>query len=531
VSEAQPLLELRDVAKHFGGVRAVDGVDLVVRRREVHGLLGENGSGKSTLLKVLSGYHAPDRGTLTVRGEDVPLPLAPGAFRELGLAFVHQDLALVGALTVTENLATSRLAAGGRRTIRWRSERRRAADTLARYGLEAIDPAAAVGELAPMQRALIAIVRAVEDVRAADRDDALLVLDEPTAFLPREGVDTLFRLIRELVAGGASVLLVTHDLDEVREICDRTTVLRDGRNAGTVDTAVTTDERLVELILGVRLEPVQRAAPPARRREVAVRVRGLAGAGLQDLDLDLARGEVVGVTGLLGSGFESVPPLLFGARAGRGQLELDGRIHLVADLTPAGAMRQGVACVPADRPVEGAIGALSVTDNVTMTTLDWYRGWAGLGRGRMRRAAGELAQRFDIRPGDPAAPLATLSGGNQQKAVLAKWLQARPRLLLLQEPTQGVDVGARRQVFAAVRAAAAEGTTVLCASADAEELAELCDRVVVLARGRPVAELAGSAVTKDRITEEVLTSVSMPEILDRPPEPAAAAAAARGGDA
>jgi ribose transport system ATP-binding protein len=530
VSEAQPLLELRDAAKHFGGVRAVDGVDLVVRRREVHGLLGENGSGKSTLLKVLSGYHAPDRGTLRVRGEDVPLPLAPGAFRELGLAFVHQDLALVGALTVTENLATSRLAAGGRRTIRWRSERRRAADTLARYGLEAIDPAAAVGELAPMQRALIAIVRAVEDVRAADRDDALLVLDEPTAFLPREGVDTLFGLIRELVAAGASVLLVTHDLDEVREICHRTTVLRDGHNAGTVDMAATTDERLVELILGVRLEPVQRAVPPARGREVAVRVRGLAGAGLEDLDLDLARGEVLGVTGLLGSGFESVPPLLFGARAGRGQLELDGRIHLVADLTPATAMRQGVACVPADRPVEGAIGALSVTDNVTMTTLDWYRARA-LMRGRMRRAAGELAERFDIRPGDPAAPLATLSGGNQQKAVLAKWLQARPRLLLLQEPTQGVDVGARRQVFAAVREAAAEGTTVLCASADAEELAELCDRVVVLARGRPVAELAGSAVTKDRITEEVLTSVSMPEILDRPQEPAAAGASAHGGDA
>jgi len=319
------------------------------------------------------------------------------------------------------------------------------------------------------------------------------------------------------VAGGASVLLVTHDLDEVREICDRTTVLRDGRNAGTVDVATTGDDQLVELILGLRLDRTQRSAAAARAREVAVRVRGLAGAGLADLDLDLGRGEVVGVTGLLGSGFEAVPPLLFGARQGSGQLELDGRIHLVADLTPAAAMRHGIACVPADRPVEGAIGALSVTDNVTMTTLGWYRGRAGLRRGGMRRAAAELTERFDIRPGDPAAPLATLSGGNQQKAVLAKWLQTQPRLLLLQEPTQGVDVGARRQIFAAVRDAGAAGTSVLCASADAEELAELCDRVVVLARGRAVAELTGAAVTKDRITEEVLTSVSMPEILERPP--------------
>lgn len=525
---AAPVLELRGVAKHFGGVRALDGVDLVVGRGAVHGLLGQNGSGKSTLLNVLAGYHAPDAGTLTVRGRWVQLPLAPGGFRELGLAFVHQDLALIGALTVTENLAAGRLAPGGERRISWRRERRRATEILHRYGLASIDVTAPVARLAPMQRALLAIVRAVEELRESHREAPLLVLDEPTAFLPREGVDRLFALIRGLVAEGASVLLVTHDLDEVREVCDRATVLRDGRVAGSVDVAATSEGELVELIVGHRLEERRRSRARARvHRSDAVRVRELSGPTLVGLDLDLHPGEVLGVTGLLGSGFEEVPQLLFGAAPGTGTIHLDGAVLDVDRLTPRRAMGMGIALVPADRAAEATIAGLSVTDNVTMTTLDRYGGRARLSRPGMHRAARELGARYGIRPNAPRMPLGALSGGNQQRAVLAKWLQSRPALLLLAEPTQGVDVGAREHIFEAIRSAAREGAAVLCASADDDQLAAVCDRLVIVARGKAVLELTGTELTKERIAEQVLTSVSADAVLD--PAAAVDEAGARAG--
>jgi ribose transport system ATP-binding protein len=504
---ARPLLELRDVRKSFGGTHALAGANLLVRPGEVHGLLGQNGSGKSTLLRVLAGFHAPDGGELWVRGERVELPLEPGRFRELGLAFVHQDLALVLELSVTENLLVSRLAHGGR--IRWRAERARAAAMLTRHGLEGIDVTAPVGRLTPMQRALLAIVRAIEELRADEHDAPLLVLDEPTAFLPDEGVARLFALVRELVAGGASVLLVTHDLDEVRGVCDRATVLRDGRDVGTVEVADSEDADLVELIIGHRLE---RRAPASRavREDVALRVRGLGGAIIAGVDLELHAGEVLGVTGLVGSGFEEVPRVLFGAVRGRGRLTLDGRELDLAEMTPGAAMAAGLAFVPADRQAEASVGSLSVADNVTATTLPAYRP-ALLSRRRMRTATGELGARFGVRPNDPRLPFGALSGGNQQKAVLAKWLQGRPALLLLEEPTQGVDVGAREQIFEAIRAAAAGGAAVICASADYEELAAVCARVAIVARGRIVSELDGAELSKERIAEQVLTSVTVQE--------------------
>ena len=235
------LLEFTGVSKSFGGARALAGVDLRVRAGEVHGLLGQNGSGKSTLLKVLAGFHQPDDGRLAVRGEQVALPLAPGAYRELGMAFVHQDLGFVPDLSVCENLIVARLGAGVQRRVRWRAEHARAADALARHGLGAIDTRAPVASLTQMQRALLAIVRAVEELRADDHAHPLLVLDEPTAFLPRQGIEQLFALVRGLgCERGASVLFVTHDLDEVMELCDRVTVLRDGRLAGTAVVSETT---------------------------------------------------------------------------------------------------------------------------------------------------------------------------------------------------------------------------------------------------------------------------------------------------
>jgi ribose transport system ATP-binding protein len=515
------LLELTGLTKTFGGAKALSGVDLRIEPGEVHGLLGQNGSGKSTLLKVLAGFHEPDEGELRVRGESVDLPLAPGAFRELGLAFVHQDLALVPALSVTENLIVSRLAGRGGSRIRWGTENRRAAEVLDRYGLTGIDPEAPVARLTQMQRALLAIVRAVEELRADDHAAPLLVLDEPTAFLPRTGIDRLFSLVRGIVAEGGSVLFVTHDLDEVREVCDQVTVLRDGRRAGTLEVARTSTDELVELIIGHRLERRahtrdERAAGPVR-----LQARGIGGAVVQGVDLELRAGEVLGVTGLIGSGFDELAHVLFGSRPGRGESQLEGETRDLARFTPRDAMALGIGFVPADRASDATIPGLSVTDNVTMTTLAEHRSGLKLSRRSMEDRTQELGERFAVMPNRPELDLSSLSGGNQQKAVLAKWLQREPRVLLLDQPTQGVDVRAREQIFAAIRAVAVSGTAVLCASADYDELASLCDRVLVLARGRVVLELEGPDLSKDDIAEKVLTSTSTDGVLRSDAEPVA----------
>jgi ribose transport system ATP-binding protein len=502
---AQPRLALRNLSKSFGGTRALRGVDLNVLPGEVHGLLGENGSGKSTLIKVLAGFHEPDEGELEIDGEPVRLPLAPGQFRGLGLAFVHQQLGLVESLSVLENLRVAEIVSSrARLRISWRRERTRARETFARYGLR-LNPAAKVGDLKPVERALLAIVRAIEEIRAVGRGHGVLILDEPTVFLPKEGIERLFALVREAAAAGASILFVSHDLDEVREITDRVTVLRDGAVVGTVVTRETSEAAFVEMIVGRRLAALADVAhADLSEQRVGVFVDGLTGASVDDVSFQMHEGEVVGLTGLIGSGFDEVPYLLFGARpAAAGRLTLDSRTHELARLTPPAAIDAGIALIPADRPNDGSIGSLPVDENVALPVLDRYFNRVILDRRRMRRATGALMREFDVRPPDPALPYGALSGGNQQKALLAKWFQTNPRLLLLDEPTQGVDVGARLQIFELIRATARErGVNVLCASSDYEQLASLCDRVIVFGRGRVWRQLVGPEITKDRIVEQ-----------------------------
>jgi ribose transport system ATP-binding protein len=500
-----PRLEVRNLAKSFGGTHALRGVDLIVFPGEVHGLLGENGSGKSTLIKVLAGFHEPDGGELLIDGTPVRLPLAPGQFRELGMSFVHQDLGLVESLSVLENLRVAEIAASRARwRISWRGERRRARETFERYGVR-IDPTATVAELKPVERALLAIVRAIEEIRAVGRGHGLLVLDEPTVFLPREGIERLFSLVRDVAAAGAAILFVSHDLDEVREITDRVTVLRDGARVGTVGTRETSEATFVEMIIGRRLAALAEADhADLTSRRVAVSVQGLTGATVTDVSFDLHEGEIVGLTGLIGSGFEEVPYLLYGARRARaGRLVIGGKTIDVTRLTPTAATRSGLALIPADRKTDGSVGSLPVVENMALSVLDRYFNGVWLERRRMGRETSALMRQFDVRPNDPALPYGALSGGNQQKALLAKWFQADPRLLLLDEPTQGVDVGARQQIFGLIRAAVGEGGMhVLCASSDHEQLSLLCDRVVVFGRGRIWRQLVGDEVTKDRIVQQ-----------------------------
>lgn len=498
-----PALALRGVSKHFGGVRALVDVSLTVNRGEVHGLLGENGSGKSTLIKILAGFHVPDAGTLEVQGDPIDLPLPPGRFRELGLSFVHQDLALLSSLTVVENLRAGMIVRSRMRAyVSWSAERRHAREVFERYGVS-IDPAATVADLRPVERALLAIVRAMEEIREVHDTDGLLVLDEPTVFLPRADTEHLFALVREIAAGGGSVLFVSHDLDEVREITERVTVLRDGHVVGTVATADAAADQLVKMIIGRQMEAFSAQKHDLRDGGVRASVQHLTGAGVIDVSFELHDGEVLGLTGLAGSGFESVPYLMYGAwPAESGGLVVDGTHHRLGDMRPHRAIAAGMALIPADRQRDGAVGTLPVTDNMTLPDLSAYHVGLRLRRGRMRRRTGDLMTTFDVRPAEPGYDYGALSGGNQQKALIAKWLQMLPHLILLHEPTQGVDVGARQQIFATIREAADAGASVICASSDYEQLATICDRVLVFGRGRVGRELAGDDVTKHRIAEQ-----------------------------
>jgi ribose transport system ATP-binding protein len=489
-------LEARHISKRFGGTLALDDTCISLRGGEVHALVGENGSGKSTLIKVLAGFHDPEPGaTLDVAGRPVPFPLRAGQPRALGLRFVHQDLALIPSLSVLENLRLEELAAGRLAPIHWRAERRRASEIFERYGAN-LDPRATVGELRPADRALLAVVRAVEGMPSG----GTLVLDEATAFLPATEREALLALIRRITTQGASVLFVSHDLAEAR-LADRITVLRDGRRIGTVPADAVGPEELVEMLVGRAIQPAGDDRGARTPRLPGVVIRRLSGETVRDLSLELAPGEILGLTGLPASGFEEVPYLLYGAPPRRsGRLELGESLD-VTKLSPSRALAAGIALVPADRPRDGAAGSLSVAENVMLPVLDRYTGRTRLDGSRVRRTAARLLAEHDVRPPEPRLTFDALSGGNQQKAVLAKWLQTAPRLLLLHEPTRGVDIGARERIVSSLRDIAGRGVSVLSASTDYEQLARLCDRVLIFSAGRAVDELAGPDLTEARIAE------------------------------
>jgi ribose transport system ATP-binding protein len=509
-SQGAPLaLLMTGLTKTFGGQRALDDVTLEVAPGEVHGLLGQNGSGKSTLIKILAGFHAPDPGgRLTMSGAQVALPLAPGAFRRHRIAFVHQHLGLIPALSVLENMLIGKLAASRSLALDWRAERRRVVSRFASYGLS-LNPDAKLRDLSPVQRALLAIVRAADDMASGEGEgEGLLILDEPTPFLPRRDVDQLFLVVRDVVKTGASVIFVSHDVDEVREITDRATVLRDGRVAARLVTAKSSKPEFIEAIVGRRLDMTARPPAPPAQAKPQLDVRGLTGGSLDNLSLQAAEGEIVGLTGLLGSGYDEAPYLLFGARPGSGAVRIGETTLDIAALTPRAAIDARVVLIPADRAVAGAVGVLSVTDNVTMPVIGDGLGRWLLNRSRLGRLAGALGEQFDVRPANPRLPMASLSGGNQQKVLLAKWLQRSPQLVLLDEPTQGVDIGARQTVFRHIAEAAASGATVLCASSDYEQLAALCGRVLIFSGGRIVATLVGAEITKQAIAEQCLGALA-----------------------
>jgi ribose transport system ATP-binding protein len=479
----------------------------------VHGLVGQNGSGKSTLIGVLAGYHVPQSGArLEVGGAVVPLPLRPGQAMQLGMSFVHQDLGLIPPLRVVENLLLGELVRGWRPFISWRREVRRAKSTFARLRI-AIDPQARVADLELIERAQVAIVRSVSALSGLGEGSAggLLALDEPASYLPSGERAQLFELVSDVAARGSGVLLVTHDLEEALAHTDRITVLRDGRNVATVKTAETDAVRLAELMGGTTVQRAQRSAGAAASHALAT-VTGLSGRAVRRASFVVGDREVVGITGPPGSGFEEVPYLLYGAaRCRAGELTVAGR-HQALPITPERALAAGVALLPGDRLRDGGVASLSLTSNVMLPVLRRYSSRLRLQRDRMSRDAGLLLRRLGVQPADPDSTLGALSGGNQQKVLLAKWIGTNPRLLLLDEPTRGVDVLASREIITAIRELAREGVAVLYAGTDHGVLAATCDRVLVFAGGAVADELVGDELTATELAHRCRTA---PAVLAR----------------
>jgi ribose transport system ATP-binding protein len=491
------LLELRGLTKGFSGVRVLSSVDLAVRAGEVHALIGQNGSGKSTLIKILSGYHAPDAGEVSLRGQPVPLPIKPGEAARLGLRFLHQDVGVVRTMTVLENLRVGRFKTTGCGRLRWRDERRAARAILAEMNLD-IDPNLPVRDVPAAERALIGFARAIQDMDHGCGE--VLVLDEPTAFLPRPSVENMFAVVRRIAAAGSAVVFVSHRLDEVMRISDRTSILRDGQLVETVTTAQTNERQLVTAMLGRAMDNLYPARTAAKGRRV-LSAANLSGRIASDVSVTVHEGEIVGLTGLLGMGHDEVPYLMFGAQPAAGGT-VAVRERTLAALNPRAAFDARMAFLPADRQRQSGIPKATLTENVTMTNRSRFvrHGW--LRHGAERTAVQSLLELLDVRPAEPDRLLATLSGGNQQKALLGKWLQLNPSALLMHEPTQGVDIGSRKQILQIIARVAAAGTAVLVASAEYEELANLCHRVLIFRHGRIVRELAGDELTEARIAEQ-----------------------------
>jgi ribose transport system ATP-binding protein len=499
----QPILTIRNLSKTFPGTRALDGVDFDVRPGEVHALVGQNGSGKSTLIKVLAGFHRPDPGAeAQVNGERYQLGDSDAA-HDAGLRFVHQDLGLVSTLDAVDNLAlgVGYLTGRGNR-IRWRQQADLARRAIGSLGYD-VDVETPVGRLEPLERTAVAIARALRGIDGV----SLLVLDEPTAAMPRPDVERLFEIVRRVRQRGVGVLYVSHHLDEVFTIADRVTVLRDGRNFGTDDVGAITPRSLVERMTGGWADE----APPSTgvdRGEPVLCIRGLAGRELRSLDLVVHAGEVVGVAGINGSGREEVCGLVFGGRPRRGTVTVSGAA--LAPMSPDESVALGVGFVPADRHRDGLVLSFSVRENLTLSCLGEFRRRFRLQHRDERRHADLSITELGVKTPTTEATVESLSGGNQQKVVLGRWLGLRTRALLLDEPTQGVDVAAKADVHQLVDKAAGAGTAVLVASSDEAELERLCDRVVVIHRGRAAAELCRPHINARRIAQTSLAQVDGP---------------------
>ncbi len=499
-SADSPLVRIERLSKTFPGQRALDGVSFAIGRDEIHALVGENGSGKSTLIKVLSGFHLPDPGSeITINGEPLEEGSAADARRH-GLRFVHQDLGLIGELTAAENVG---LASGFSVTaparIAWGDQRRHTRELLGRIGVE-FDVDRPVAQLKAVERSALAIARAVDDTHG---DISLLVLDEPSAALPPAECEALFRVVREVVAKGVSVLYVSHRLDEILNLASQVTVLRDGAYQGTFPTASMDRGRLAQLIVGSAVEETPAQAPrPAARDDAVLSVRGLRSDPLAGVDFDVYPGEVLGIAGLSGSGREVLAAAVCGAVPADMELTVSGQTR-EGEMDPATAERLGLALVLPNRHPDAAIDNFSIGENITLGRLPEFSRGGRVRKRREREAVMEWIRRLDVRPPDPDRLYGLLSGGNQQKVLLAKWFGIEPKVVFMDDPTSGVDIGARHAIYDVIRDHAETGAGFVVCSSDIEDFVGVCDRVIALVEGRIAGELRSDDVREGQLLRAI----------------------------
>jgi ABC-type sugar transport system ATPase subunit len=489
---------MEGIEKRYGGVRALrDGRLTIDRQGTVHGLIGENGSGKSTILGILSGQIRPDVGTLEVEGRPVSFTSPVDALRN-GIAMVSQETALAPLLSVTENILLGRRLIRGRAGIDWKRSHDRAQSVLERLGLN-YDSHAPVGSLRPDQRQMVEIARALS------MDSRVLILDEPTSSLSEDEVGSIFEVIRNLSSAGVSTILVTHRLSELFEICDEITVLRDGQTVATGSAKSFTPDTLVSAMVG-STAAAQRV--PRERKALSVEVANAApvlqvrdvssGPELRDVDLAIRAGEIVGLAGLVGAGRSELLEAIFGSRTRSGEVVVDG-VALPAG-RPSTAIARGIGYVPPDRKSQGVVLGMSILDNIMMSASSaYFRLRPPLTR-RNVKSVSDVGTSVRIRTKNLGVAVNTLSGGNQQKVALGKWLIDPPQILLLDEPTRGVDVAAKAEIHQILSELADRGVALLVSSSENDELLNICDRIVVMLRGRVVAQVSRDGADEAKIS-------------------------------
>ncbi len=485
------LLSARNISKSFGGVRALKDVSFELRAGEVHALVGENGAGKSTLIKILTGAHRPDRGSLELSGHTAG-PLDPLSARCLGIAAIYQQPALLPDLSVAENIAIASESGSAWRRIRWRARHARAAELLKRVGAS-IRPDEAVVNLSMPEQQLVEIARAIgENAR-------VVIMDEPTASLSEREVERLFQTIAELRQGGAGILYVSHRLDEIFRIADRVTVLRDGELVATRPIGEVDKAELIRLMVGREISAVF----PKRKVELGeplLELRGLGcrAAGLQDVHVTVRAGEILGLGGLVGAGRTELARVLFGmAAADRGQILLGGKMVVID--SPERAIELGIAYVPEDRRRHGVILDLPIAANMSLAVLRRISAIGRLNFAGERSLARQMVQRLAVKTPSIDVPAGHLSGGNQQKVALARWLLTEPRVLILDEPTQGVDVGSKAEIHRLMGELAAQGLAIILISSELPELLGMSDRIAVMRGGTIVGQLDRADATPDKL--------------------------------